>query len=527
MKRISNAVLGLASAGVIGLCVPTQAYAFPDSVREQEIFKVDLAGRIPEAELSVVVVMPPSCPGVEMTLLCQQFKDFVPAADEKFNYFAMDGISKQKSIAGQVQALPAATRERRFVMLVDWTYSTKRVKSLDYLYLNGEVAIYDQTERKVVWHAIALKNTFKTEKTFGEVVKSYLTYQAILNAQFHGRMVENTKANGFAMQAATSAPQANTGSLVIFNQRARNGDALDMLPDLVQVEPVVKPATPMPVWFTMPAGTYIALSLPPGKYRIGHAHKEQIEVEVAAQQRRAYELTLGFYNSKGIKEVTGEELAKLSSASRNFLLPDLVARNRYSGALAWADIAPGDQPAVAATVAPPPVAAPAVRQPARAARATARIRFYGALGTKIDFYENRMCYRGSAKGTDVSGADGADWGWLKGKNESYGVGMPDTQVTLAIKAKPKGGKYTYYREFEIPAGKPVSVGMSDSYRYGVNNQSTASCKSGRSFIPVAGADYEARFEWPKDVCMATVSEIAVEDDQVRHFPVELARVPEC
>jgi hypothetical protein len=521
MTKFSNAVQGIAAV-VIGLCLATQAYAFPDSVREREILQVDLAGSIPDAELSVVVMMPESCSGVEKTLLCQQFRAFTPGTDKKYIYSVQDASSKRKSISGQVQVLPAATRERRFVMLVDWTYSTERRKSQDYLELNGEVTIYDQLEKKVVWHAIALRSVIKMEETFADAASRFLTYDAISGAQFYGRMVEAAKANGFGMQAASSVPQANAGILVIFNQRVYSFGGFNS--DIVVVKSIGKPAEASPVWFAMSGGAYMALSVPPGKYLVSYGHKKEIEIEVSAQQRRAYELTLGFSNSYGIREVSGEALAKLSTTSRNFLLPDVVSPNRYHGALAWSDIAPGDQPAVPATVAPA-----AVLQPVRAARATARLRFFGNLGTKIDFYENRMCYRGDAKGTDVSGADGAAWAWLKGKNESYGVGMPDTQITLAIKAKPKGGRYSYYREFEIQAGKPMSVGMSDAITYGVGTpgEHKVSCQSGRSFIPVAGADYEVSFEMNNDGCTANVREISIEDEHVRHFPVELARVREC
>lgn len=506
------------------------AHAFPDSVRDVEILSVNLAGRIAEEALTVVVVMPESCAGVEQTLVCQQFIKFVPAPNEKFAYAALGGIKKLKSISGQVQALPESLKDRRFVMLVDWTLSIEKGKSLDYLYLNGEVAVYDQREHKVVWHALALETTLTEEEFFGKAVEKYLTIKAIGDVQIYGRMIEHAKANGFGMQGLTNGTKADAGSsLVIFNRRVESSRKKGMSFDSVEIEPLPKPTVPSPMSLRMPSGTYIALSVPPGKYRVSYGRKEEMEVEVGAQQRRAYELTTGFSNSFRMSEVTGGELAKLSSSARNFLLPDSVGGNRYMGELAWSDIPPGAAPAVPASVIPASVVPAPVRQPVRAARDTARIRFFGKLGTKLDFYENRMCYRGGAKGTDVSGADGADWAWLKAKGESNSIGMPDTDATLRIKAKTKAGRDDpYFREFEIAAGKPVTIAMSDSFTIngGLSGQSTLSCQVGGSFIPAAGGDYEATFEMT-DRCVVHVREISVEDDQVRQFPVEITRVHKC
>jgi hypothetical protein len=527
MNQLLSNILKLAAGAALALTLSTQALAFPDRVREQEILKVDLPGLIPTSELGVVVVMPASCAGVEVSLLCQQFRDFKPRPQDPYAYAALEGLGRSRSIAGQVQALPAAQRERRFVMIVDWAYATQRSKSWDLFYLNGEVAVYDQRERKVVWHAIALQDSIKTEQSFAKAAGDYIYYKAVLGPLLYARTMESAGGKGFVMQSVTSTQQAGAGSLVIFNERGKFDDRPGEGSVNVSIERLPKQPGVYAFSVNLPLHSYLALSVPPGRYRINHAHKAEIEVDVLTGQRLAHELSYGFYNSSRIAEVSGENFAKLSVASRNFLLPDLVARNRYSGALAWSDIAPGDEPVLVPASAAVPDAAPAAARPAnRTDRATARVRFLGNIGVKIDFYENRMCFRGDATGTDVSGADAGSWAWVKGKSESVSVGMPDTDASLAIKAKAKG-KRSYYREFEIAAGKPVSVGMTDSFQTFGANAGTTSCTSGRSFIPAAGADYEASFVWSDGGCTLKVAELSVEQEQVRQLPVELARVPEC
>lgn len=541
MKQIMKGMLKVTSACMLSAVLASQAIAAPDSIRTHEVLKVDLSGSIAQEQLSVVVAMPAACPGVELSLICQQFREFKPKTDDKYVYAALDGLVKPASIADQVQALPAAVKARRYVMLVDWAYVSKRVKSSDYVYLNGEVGVYDQQERKVVWHSIELYNTYKIDTGFADAASSFITYDATGGIKYYGRTIDNMKKVGYALHPLASLPQGDAGNLVIFNERGTADDDSSLRSALVTVNPSPKPPGNSLVWFHVPKGSYFSLSLPPGKYVISHWHKEEFEVEIAPQQRRAYLLSDGMFRGRNVTEVSGQEFANMASTSRNLMQPDTVARNRYSGTPAWSDTPQGEKaaavarpvtPDVIAAAVPAPAAAAAQRSPARSSRRTARIRFLGAAGTKIKFYENRLCFGSTTPGTDVSGADGAYLGWLRGKNESVSVGMPDTEITSAIQANPKKGHFTYYREFEVAAGKAVSIGMSASRTYSSMQGTTeASCQSGRAFVPAAGADYEASFQWGGGRCSVDIKEIGVEQGaepgELRQYPVETVKATSC
>lgn len=532
-----NGMLKLTSACMLGAVLASHAIAAPDSIRTHEVLKVDLSASIPEDQLSVVVAMPAACPGVELSLICQRFKDFKPEPKDKYAYAALDGLVKPTSIADQVQALPAEVKTRRYVMLVDWTYVSKRVKSSDFVYLNGEVGVYDQQERKVVWHAIELYNTYKIGTGFADAASGFITYRATGGLRYYGRTIDNMKKAGYALQPLASLPQGDAGNLVIFNERGTADDDSSLSPASVTVNPSPKPPGNSLVWFDLPKGSYFSLSLPPGKYVISHWHKEEFEVDIAPQQRRTYLLSDGMFRARNVAEVSAQEFANLASTSRNLMQPDAVARNRYSGTLAWSDTLQGERPMavvkpVMAGVVAAAAPAAAQRPLARSSRPTARVRFLGAAGTKINFYEDRLCFGSTTPGTDVSAADGAYLGWLRGKNESVSVGMPDTEITSAIKANPKKGPFTYYREFEVAAGKAVSIGMSASRTYSSMQGTTeASCKSGRAFVPAAGADYEASFRWGGGNCSVDIKEIGVEQGaepgELLHYPVETVKAGSC
>jgi hypothetical protein len=524
-KLLSPALLALAVSG-LALTAPS-AHAFPQELAKAELFKADLAAPIPAEEMSVVVMLPASCFGLEKEALCKAFREVAPRPPYPFKHayaVADAAIPRLNSVAAQVGALPDAMKARRYVVLVDWMLTLERPRNVDYAYVNGEVAVYDQKERKLLWHALAFTWSGGDVASMGRAADFFLS-DALHPIWRYGRMVQYAAANGVALRTlAAGAPTAAAGdyNLVVFNRHPdSSGMKSPSTAELTIVAPGQQPIS-APLNFRMPADTYVALQLPAGKYRLNHSYKEGIDIEIGPGQPQAYEISRGMFASTQVKAVEPERIGKLAMVTRNIALPDPSARDRYAGPLAWADVQAGPQPAAGA--------AAAMAAPARRAGDNARIRFYGSNGgARIDFYQPAMCYRGSAKGTDVSLEDGTNWAAVRGKWQSIAIGMPDTPRTRAIKAPANPALREYYREFEVKANAPLTVGMSDRFTtYSGQTRTIGVCEAGVSFMPQPGGDYEVSFAMDNDRCRAIVKEIRVAaDGGVTESAPELSRARIC
>lgn len=82
-------------------------------------------------------------------------------------------------------------------------------------------------------------------------------------------------------------------------------------------------------------------------------------------------------------------------------------------------------------------------------------------------------------------------GILLGDTKSYSIGMP-TSVNNSMDALRKdAGRYALFKEFVIPAGKPINIEIIISdYSANPAYSRSSSCTATGSFIPQAGHDYE-------------------------------------
>lgn len=513
------------------LLVAVPAHAFPDRPTYEELLKVDLPEQIADSDLSVVVMMPASCFGTDKTIICKQFRQYQPEDKPAYAYAVAEStVPKLASVPAQVAALPDAMRQRRFVVLLDWEMHTVPSTGAISAQLYGELVVYDQQQKKVVWHSLAYSATPTLEKYIGDAARFYLF--SVGDVIHYRRMLDHAAAKGIGVRGVDAGAQGEAGyNLLVFNSRNQRGDSVQPSTARINIESGPGATRYAPMSFSMPESTYVALRLPQGKYRLEHDYKAEIEVEIGAQPK-AYQLTGRDYGKSKASEVDAKTLALLSGSMRNLLLPDPAAREHYRGPLAWSDAAaepamPAPNAAAAAANAAADAAVAAAMAsagaPVRATRSTARIRFYGYRGGhRMEFYQPSMCYRGGATGTDVTMGEGSTFGGMFAKSRSVSIGMPERPRTLAIKSRPKSE--TYYREFEIAANQPLTIGMSEARKSG---DRIYKCETGASLMPLAGADYEADFRMTDAGCFLIVKEIGLVDSVVTEYPVEVARAPVC
>ena len=151
----------------------------------------------------------------------------------------------------------------------------------------------------------------------------------------------------------------------------------------------------------------------------------------------------------------------------------------------------------------------------------ARIRLYGAYGNQeIRLYRNSSCadwQPQAAQRVHTRMVNG-----LPKRIRNYTVGMPDTVRSVAAN-QVKGVVFRdSYQEFVISAGKPLVLDGSKSATTDSRHQS---CRTGVSFVPRAGKDYEAAFRWLEKGCVVDVFEIGAKVDDKNVYPT-VAQMPE-
>jgi hypothetical protein len=165
-----------------------------------------------------------------------------------------------------------------------------------------------------------------------------------------------------------------------------------------------------------------------------------------------------------------------------------------------------------------------------------RIRLFGQNGATAFLYRDSSCIRGFfSDGVEkASGSMSAAFGSFIGQVSNESLGIPDTETSLNLSDKSLLLSKAYFREYEIPAGKPSSLrlgfqNVSSFYvMNGVSHETRgSSCSGDISFTPRAGADYEASFSWEGRLCRTGVNEVVVKDGKTELIPVPVTAAPGC
>ena len=129
----------------------------------------------------------------------------------------------------------------------------------------------------------------------------------------------------------------------------------------------------------------------------------------------------------------------------------------------------------------------------------ARIRLYGQNGKPSYVYTNVDC-ESNPKGTKIGlgGSLGDAFGSLVGASSSQSMGIPETKISKNVGKMNGLASRAFFREFAIPAGKPVNaqtfyIGLTNTLHTETHTiiQHEGSCSSNiASFVPQAGHDYE-------------------------------------
>ncbi len=124
---------------------------------------------------------------------------------------------------------------------------------------------------------------------------------------------------------------------------------------------------------------------------------------------------------------------------------------------------------------------------------------------------------------NIGGSMGDAFGSLLGSAKNVSLGIPQTEATKTISEQNGMLSKAIYKEFAIPANKPVNIrssfiGLSNvsHTKYVTATQYEGNCKSKTvSFIPQAGKDYEVISLQRGEKCMLpTVFEVITEDSQI-------------
>lgn len=156
----------------------------------------------------------------------------------------------------------------------------------------------------------------------------------------------------------------------------------------------------------------------------------------------------------------------------------------------------------------------------------ARVRLFGQNGVTVRFYEDSACFGGHAKETQVSGGMKDAFSSFLGRVDNTSIGMPATPTTLGIKQRDGAFSKAYFKEYQLAAGRPLTVWM--HFQSNPGPAYTACGAIGGTFTPAAGKDYEVTLDLADGQCLATVREIgAAADGSVQLARVQVAPAAEC
>lgn len=147
---------------------------------------------------------------------------------------------------------------------------------------------------------------------------------------------------------------------------------------------------------------------------------------------------------------------------------------------------------------------------------SARIRLYGQNGRPSTMVmQTGQGAQARAVEVNVGGGLGDAFGSMVGAVKSEGIGIAQTDNTRSLQARSGALSKAFYREFVIPAGKPVQVSNAFVGLTHVHSMPGAqmvhrqrSCTSNRvSFVPRAGKDYEVGTYKDGNACTVIVFEV--------------------
>jgi hypothetical protein len=160
----------------------------------------------------------------------------------------------------------------------------------------------------------------------------------------------------------------------------------------------------------------------------------------------------------------------------------------------------------------------------------ARIRIFGQNGKPTIMQSGIDCEKGfHGDEINVGGTLGDAFGSLLALAKNLSLGMPQTQATLAISEQDGILSKAIYKEFAIPANKPVNIrsafiGLTTTLETGAYRATyyEGDCTSDTiSFIPQAGKDYEVISLYKNRACKAI---LVFEVNEINNL-VQLTHIP--
>jgi hypothetical protein len=167
----------------------------------------------------------------------------------------------------------------------------------------------------------------------------------------------------------------------------------------------------------------------------------------------------------------------------------------------------------------------------------ARIRLFGQNGRPTIMVSGIDCKAGN-KGEEVNigGSMGDAFGSLFGSAKNVSLGIPQTEATKTISEQNGILSKAIYKEFAIPANKPVNIrsafiGLSNVShgKYVTIVQDEGNCNSKTvSFVPEAGKDYEVISLQKGEKCaLPSVFEVITENSQTKLKEVATNEAVKC
>jgi|GEM_PF-150298 len=151
---------------------------------------------------------------------------------------------------------------------------------------------------------------------------------------------------------------------------------------------------------------------------------------------------------------------------------------------------------------------------------SARIRLFGQNGIGVMFYKNSTCYKssflGPYGGESISGGLGNSFSSLIGISSNTSIGIPETETTKKQKEQNGFLSKSYFKEYAIEAGKPLTVFAALNDASGIHCGPLAIL-----FTPESGKDYEEVLEiHPEErICHLIINEIKTDSNNVELIPL--------
>lgn len=140
----------------------------------------------------------------------------------------------------------------------------------------------------------------------------------------------------------------------------------------------------------------------------------------------------------------------------------------------------------------------------------------------------------SKESEHVSGSLGGAFSSFLGAASNTSLGIAETDTSRNLSQKSGLFSKAYFREYDLPPGKPSSMRMgyqnvAGFYKHnGMQiSHGGGSCSGAISFVPVAGEDYEAGFVRTDSGCGLSINRIVVKYGMTELVPVPITPAPDC